>query len=821
MRERNHNTRRLNTKTPRASPLRPHLIWPDSNTWIAAWKASKRNLYELEQVSESLNINILKHFYAKFKPRDSKNLASAIKTFHARGDMESADYRSAYHQLCDWFYGWDVSNNTIGGGSGYADAASAQGGGGADPDEDAGLRRVPRDIKMGEPSERAECERIMRTFETLFALSRRMLKRFYLQIEEMTPRIGQGLGTISNQKDNQDDFGEARKEDVWKHESHGAGGGASAAVSRRGTTLAGRDGLGENGEVEDEFVGSFDNVHLKREADGMIVRKGDATAGGAADSKPDDSAPTAVAAPEGDDGSSRASSPDSDKPAASATATPQPINGTVERGITPIQRDSQAAFNHSVATPSTRRGLLQDGPTEQDIALTLQKDVSLVYTAVNKSLDYALVCASNILLVLAFAELLDMKDVFQKFNSFAHELSHEFVSNSLKTVWDLLHRELTNVGLHELRDPTQLRVRLREVAELGKLSASAAAAAAAMGGPRNGPVATPTVGNPRARLRTMHRKFELLHEILSWGVDIHLFPNFVAAHRDGAKSAQFSAFDSNLWLSGGYDGVIRIHDLRASSAHICLSQYVGHKSIVTEVHFTKDDTHIVSCSFDRTVKIWNSQSASCEKTLVGHTDSVMSCDVTVDKRYIVSGSADNTARLWDFATGECIAVMRKHTRWVKLARFSPDARFIATAGLDNKIHVWDVKFVANSRNFAPKRTIENHRDYILDLALTRPAHLLTASRDMTVRLFDYVTGAEVYAVSLAPSWACAVAFSASGEFFATGSFDNNVGIYAVKDGRVVRQIRVLNLGIMCVRWAKDLSYVVVGTQEGFLQQIPL
>ncbi|KAJ3103121.1 hypothetical protein HK100_004260 [Physocladia obscura] len=721
------------------------------------------------------------------------------------------------------FYGWDVSNAIGGGAGGAAAAGDAAADESNDEDLDShfaaatihhdttqdpslSLKRVARDINMAEQGERAECERILRTFETLFGLSRRVLKRFYLQIEEMTPRIGQGLATMTNKQEEQEDQDdEVHKEQVWKHERTPSG----TAIAKQNLVR-----LDDNeGDGDEDYTGSFDGVNtLRKREDDLVIRRNDAlsiSGEGSAGTNRDIDSNGNCTTNKILNGKNRIST---------ATAVAVEFWPTQTGGVRPQSHGPlpDEGFNHSLANTAAsqvRRGLLQDGPLDSDMKLSKIKDINLCYTVVNKSLDYLLVCISNVLLVMSFAELLDMANVFQKFNTLAHELSNEFVSNSLKTIWDLMNRELqNNVTLQELRDPRgQLRVRMKQIIELGVPKQSITLSS---------PPKTPPPRNPRHRFKTIHRKLELLHDLFTC-FDIHLFPNFVAAHLDGIKSCTFSAFDMNLWLSGGYDGIIRIHDLRASNSHICLGQYVGHKSIVTDVHFTHDDSHIVSCSFDRTVKIWNSQSASCERTLLGHTDSVMSCDVSVDKRYIISGSTDNTARLWDFATGKCVAVIKKHTRWVKVTRFSPDTRFVATAGLDHKVYVWDVKFVANSRAFTPKRTIDDHRDYILDIALARPYYLLTTCRDNTVRMFDHNVGVELYSVSLSPSWACTISFSASGEYFATGSFDNNVIIFSSRNGNRVRQIRVLNLGIMCVRWPKDLSCVVVGTQEGFIQQIPL
>lgn len=107
------------------------------------------------------------------------------------------------------------------------------------------------------------------------------------------------------------------------------------------------------------------------------------------------------------------------------------------------------------------------------------------------------------------------------------------------------------------------------------------------------------------------------------------------------------------------------------------------------------------------------------------------------------------------------------------------------------------------------------------MAFHKPSLLLAASRDSTVRLFDFITGHELNSVNLAPSWACTVTFAESGEYFATGSFDNNVNIFETKTFAKLREIRVFNLGIMCVRFPLDNSYIAVGTVEGFLQQVPL
>ncbi|KAJ3344240.1 kinetochore-associated Ndc80 complex subunit nuf2 [Gonapodya sp. JEL0774] len=506
-----------------------------------------------------------------------------------------------------------------------------------------------------------------------------------------------------------------------------------------------------------------------------------------------------------------------DDMAANGRSSSMQVNGETERE----EDEEESDMNEEEAAEDDARKLYMGGTSpantmaavlravmkdDSNQALrNLQSDLEVVYADLDRSVDYTLICVGNILVVLAIAELLRDEVTFRNYVSHAVEISGAFVSNTLKTVWDLLRKEVPreSLTLADLREPLLLRSVVRRVAELRTPPPSAEA---------------PYPKLAKIPIRKIHRKVQLLHSLLV-SVDVQLLPRFVLAHKSDCKAAAASRYGASLWLTGGYDGVVRIHDLATRTT---LAQYVGHKSVVTDVHFAKDDTHVVSCSFDRTVKIWNAQTAVCERTLQGHTDSVTSCDVSPDGRFVATGSLDCSVRLWDYTTGDCLCVVKKHTRWVKVVRFTPDGRYLASAGLDRRVFFWDVKLMANTKGTVTQsRVIEAHGDYVLDLAMAKPSYVATCSRDMTVKVFDYVTGHELHSNSIAPSWACSVSFSPDGEFYATGSFDNNIVVFRTKTGERVRSFRVFNLGVSVVRFAKGMASVVCGTGEGYLQEIPL
>ena len=77
--------------------------------------------------------------------------------------------------------------------------------------------------------------------------------------------------------------------------------------------------------------------------------------------------------------------------------------------------------------------------------------------------------------------------------------------------------------------------------------------------------------------------------------------------------------------------------------------------------------------------------------LEGHTSYVISAAYSPDGREIVSASWDKTIRIWDSATGECKRVLEGHTNYVKSAAYSPDGREIVSASSDRTIKVWNAK----------------------------------------------------------------------------------------------------------------------------------
>jgi hypothetical protein len=66
-------------------------------------------LADLSQMGVYLKVQVLNHHFDSYDVFSSKELKESFNSFHMK-ELESSDYRSAYHQFQDWLYGWNVND---------------------------------------------------------------------------------------------------------------------------------------------------------------------------------------------------------------------------------------------------------------------------------------------------------------------------------------------------------------------------------------------------------------------------------------------------------------------------------------------------------------------------------------------------------------------------------------------------------------------------------------------------------------------------------------------------------------------------------------
>uniref|UniRef100_A0A8C7D8A8 Apoptotic protease-activating factor 1 n=1 Tax=Oncorhynchus kisutch TaxID=8019 RepID=A0A8C7D8A8_ONCKI len=103
------------------------------------------------------------------------------------------------------------------------------------------------------------------------------------------------------------------------------------------------------------------------------------------------------------------------------------------------------------------------------------------------------------------------------------------------------------------------------------------------------------------------------------------------------------------------------------------------------------ETHLLSWSFDGTIKVWDMSSGEPLQDLACHQGAVLACDVSPDGQLFATTSADKTAKVWSSASWECVRLLNGHQDCVRSCRFSWDGRRLATGDDNGEIRLWNVK----------------------------------------------------------------------------------------------------------------------------------
>ncbi|KAI9480565.1 MAG: WD40-repeat-containing domain protein [Benjaminiella poitrasii] len=140
---------------------------------------------------------------------------------------------------------------------------------------------------------------------------------------------------------------------------------------------------------------------------------------------------------------------------------------------------------------------------------------------------------------------------------------------------------------------------------------------------------------------------------------------------------------NNRILSCSKDRSLRLWDRNTGE---CIRDYTGHRAAVNALQWKGD--RVVSGSGDRTIKVWNLETGECLQTLAAHTRGV-AC-VEFDGNRIVSGSSDQTIKVWNATTGECIYTLVGHTELVRTIQLDPIANRIISGCYDGCLRIWSL-----------------------------------------------------------------------------------------------------------------------------------
>ena len=188
--------------------------------------------------------------------------------------------------------------------------------------------------------------------------------------------------------------------------------------------------------------------------------------------------------------------------------------------------------------------------------------------------------------------------------------------------------------------------------------------------------------------------------------------------------------NENELIVGLGKGGLRVYNLETKK-HITTQKAECHNLAVNWIEILKN-TQIATASNDCTIKIWSkfSENLACARTLEGHTGGVRCMKSFLDK--IISCSADKTIKIWKFETGECLKTLEGHMSAVCSIDFKDNK--ILSGSEDCTIKIWDIGLSDC------EQTLKGHSHIVESVAFMDLKKIISGSSDRLIKLWDIEKG---------------------------------------------------------------------------------
>lgn len=254
----------------------------------------------------------------------------------------------------------------------------------------------------------------------------------------------------------------------------------------------------------------------------------------------------------------------------------------------------------------------------------------------------------------------------------------------------------------------------------------------------------------------------------------------------GERTHDIAVSPDGKWLAAaggdpGQYGSVRLWSLGPDGSRTLAREFPEMLDSALAVAFSPDSTKLAAAGADRALRVWEVATGKDLLLIEDHADWIFGIAWSPDGKRLATASRDKTSKVFDAEKKEVLATFPSHAEIVYAVTFTPDGKQVVSAGNDNILRIWNPDEEAKQT-----QVVGGFGGAIFRLKYAPDGKTLVATgADRVVRVFENF--APKHALSGLNDWVYSLAVSPDGKTIASGSWDGEVRLWSLPEGKPVRQ----------------------------------
>jgi len=248
---------------------------------------------------------------------------------------------------------------------------------------------------------------------------------------------------------------------------------------------------------------------------------------------------------------------------------------------------------------------------------------------------------------------------------------------------------------------------------------------------------------------------------------------------------------------------------------------LGHNKPVRDICFNNVGTEFVSCSFDKYLKHWDTETGRCIG-YIEHKDIPLTVKIhpDSDKQHIMlAACADHRVMQWDLRSGDMIQEYNQHLDAVNSITFFDNNKKFVSSSDDKTLRIWEYGLPVTAKYMADPSM------HSMPTSALHPDGEFIAFQSMNNQVAIYAVGQEKFQERKkkfighsSAGYACQVGFSPDGKYLISGDSRGHLVVWDWRNGHLVKKLQGHEQVCIGVEWSpQERSTVATCSWDGTIK----